>query len=66
MFYSGKPRTVPLNFIPGGQLFPGGWFRRKGFNIIAVEGDWPSAYQLNQYIKGNSSAGSATEALKKF
>ncbi|MGE6489232.1 erythromycin esterase family protein [Paenisporosarcina sp. NPDC076898] len=26
----------------------------KGFNIIAVEGDWPSSQQVNQYIKGYS------------
>ncbi|MGZ4164327.1 MAG: erythromycin esterase family protein, partial [Tumebacillaceae bacterium] len=24
---------------------------RKGFNFIAVEGDWPSCYRLNRYIK---------------
>lgn len=24
----------------------------KGFSILAVEGDWPSAEQVNQYIKG--------------
>lgn len=24
----------------------------KGFNFIAVEGDWPDCYKLNRYIKG--------------
>lgn len=24
----------------------------KGFNLIAVEGDWPDCYRLNRYIKG--------------
>jgi erythromycin esterase len=24
----------------------------KGFNFIAVEGDWPDCYRLNRYIKG--------------
>jgi erythromycin esterase len=24
----------------------------KGFNIIAVEGDWPDCYRVNRYIKG--------------
>src|SRR5688572_30461111 len=24
----------------------------KGFNIIAVEGDWPDCYKLNRFIKG--------------
>lgn len=24
----------------------------KGFNFIAVEGDWPDCYQLNRFIKG--------------
>ena len=41
--------------------------QEKGFNIIAVEGDWPDAYQLNRYIKGDNTAGSsAAEALKSF
>src|SRR5690606_22535880 len=25
----------------------------KGFNIIAVEGNWTDAYQINNYIRGN-------------
>src|SRR6185437_4840003 len=25
---------------------------QKGFSAIAVEGDWPSAQQVNKYIKG--------------
>src|SRR5438445_5728032 len=24
----------------------------KGFNFIAVEGDWPDCYRLNRYVKG--------------
>jgi len=41
--------------------------QEKGFNLIAVEGDWPAAYQLNRYIKGDNTAGSsATEALRSF
>jgi erythromycin esterase-like protein len=24
----------------------------KGFNFIAVEGDWPDCYRINRYIKG--------------
>ncbi|HEV7349330.1 erythromycin esterase family protein [Telluribacter sp.] len=26
----------------------------KGFNFVAVEGDWPDCYRLNRYIKGYS------------
>ena len=26
--------------------------QEKGFNFIAVEGDWPDCYKLNHYIKG--------------
>ncbi len=26
----------------------------KGFNFIAVEGDWPDCYHLNRYVKGYS------------
>lgn len=39
----------------------------KGFRFIAVEGDWPSCYTLNRYVKGYSDAGvEAREALKDF
>jgi erythromycin esterase-like protein len=37
--------------------------QEKGFTLLAVEGDWPDAYQLNRYIRGSSPAGSAREAL---
>ena len=26
----------------------------KGFNAVAVEGDWPDAYQVNRYVRGLS------------
>jgi erythromycin esterase-like protein len=39
----------------------------KGFRFIAVEGDWPSCYSLNRYVKGYSDAGvEVREALKDF
>jgi erythromycin esterase-like protein len=38
----------------------------KGFTLIAVEGDWSEAYPLNSYIRGNSSAATAKEALQSF
>jgi erythromycin esterase-like protein len=28
--------------------------QEKGFTIVAVEGDWPSCYELNRYVKGLS------------
>src|ERR1051325_8960536 len=28
----------------------------KGFRFIAVEGDWPDCYRVNQYVKGESKA----------
>ena len=41
--------------------------REKGFNFIAVEGDWPDSYKLNRYIKNYSGAGtSAFEVLHTF
>jgi len=40
---------------------------QKGFTAIAVEGDWPSAQIINQYIKGYSdSDASAQEIVKAF
>jgi erythromycin esterase len=39
----------------------------KGFNFIAVEGDWPDCYRLNRYIKNYSQAGKdAFEVLHAF
>jgi erythromycin esterase len=32
--------------------------QEKGFNFIAVEGDWPDCYKINRYVKGYKDAGS--------
>ncbi|MBM7569112.1 erythromycin esterase family protein [Paenibacillus sacheonensis] len=37
----------------------------KGYTFIAVEGDWPSCYALNRYIKGHAGT-HAREALNDF
>jgi erythromycin esterase-like protein len=29
----------------------------KGFNFVAVEGDWPDCYKINRYVKGYPDAG---------
>ena len=31
--------------------------QERGFNFIAVEGDWPDCYKLNRYVKGYKDAG---------
>lgn len=39
---------------------------QKGFNVIAVEGDWPSVQAVNHYVKGYGDEGaSAKEILVK-
>ena len=39
----------------------------KGFNFIAVEGDWPDCYQLNRYLKNYPDANpNAYEVLLNF
>lgn len=40
--------------------------REKGFRLIAVEGDWPDCYRVNQYIQGERSESSAAEVLEQF
>jgi len=41
--------------------------QEQGVQFIAVEGDWPSCYSVNRYIKGlPGAASSAEEALKDF
>src|SRR5215213_3311743 len=38
----------------------------KGFSAIAIEGDWPDAYQVNQYVRGLGTLASAEQALASF
>ena len=40
--------------------------QEKGFTLVAVEGDWPDAYTLNQYIQGKGAPGRALEVLRAF
>ncbi|MFC4319854.1 erythromycin esterase family protein [Litchfieldia salsa] len=36
---------------------------QKGFKVIAVEGDWPSCFQVNSYIKGYHQDSSSEQVL---
>lgn len=38
--------------------------KEHGYSIVAIEGDWPAASQVNRYIQGG--AGSTSEALAGF
>lgn len=40
----------------------------RGFNAVAIEGDWPDAYRVNRYIKGEEtmSASQALDGFKRF
>lgn len=38
----------------------------KGFNAVAVEADWPDAYRVNSYLRGNSAATDPGAALATF
>ncbi len=38
----------------------------RGFNLVAVEADWPDAYRVNRYIRGIGSDPDATSALSGF
>lgn len=41
--------------------------KEKGFNFIAVEGDWPDCYKLNRYIKGYADQNKKSgEVLRDF
>jgi erythromycin esterase-like protein len=37
-----------------------------GHTVIAIEGDWPDAYRVNRYIRGESGDASPEEALSDF
>ncbi|MFL5484662.1 MAG: erythromycin esterase family protein [Gemmatimonadaceae bacterium] len=38
----------------------------KGFNAVAVEADWPDAYRVNRYVRGDSDDADADAALAGF
>ena len=38
----------------------------KGFTAVAVEADWPDAYRVNRYVRGQSEDGDADAALGGF
>jgi erythromycin esterase-like protein len=40
--------------------------REKGFTVVAVEADWPDAYRVNRYIRGEGHDKNADHALAGF
>lgn len=38
----------------------------KGFSAVAVEADWPDAYRVNRYVRGESEDSDSEEALRGF
>ena len=40
--------------------------REKGFTAVAVEADWPDAYRVNRYVRGEGKDTDAEEALGGF
>ena len=39
---------------------------RKGFNVVAVEADWPDAYRVNRWVRHASTDADAETALGDF
>jgi erythromycin esterase-like protein len=39
---------------------------QKGFDAVAIEGDWPDAYRVNRYVRGLGEDASAADALAGF
>ncbi len=40
--------------------------QEHGFNVVAVEGDWPDVYRINCFVRGRGSDSSAEAALGSF
>lgn len=38
----------------------------KGFNAVAAEADWPDAYRVNRYVRGEKGDGDSVDALSGF
>ncbi len=39
---------------------------QRGFNAVAVEGDWPDAYRINRFVRGESGDVDSVDALGGF
>ena len=40
--------------------------KEKGFTAVAVEADWPDAYRVNRFVRGQNNDAGAIEALADF
>lgn len=40
--------------------------QEKGFTAVAAEADWPDAYRVNRYVRGQGDDGTAEKALSGF
>ena len=40
--------------------------KEKGFTLVTVEGDWPDAYALNQFVHGRGTAKTGPDAVQAF
>jgi erythromycin esterase-like protein len=40
--------------------------REKGFAAVAVEADWPDAYRVNRFVRGQAADSDAVDALEGF
>ena len=40
--------------------------QQKGFNAVAVEADWPDAYRVNRFVRGENNDTEAIDALEGF
>lgn len=38
----------------------------KGFNAVAIEGDWPDAYRVHRFVRGTGKEKTVPEALRDF
>ena len=47
-------------------LITGRLIREKGFRAVAVEADWPDAYRVNRYVRGDGRDQEAIDALADF
>jgi erythromycin esterase len=70
----GDARCVLLGEASHGTADYYGWraaltrrlIAERGFTFVAVEGDWPDCWQVNCYVRGASSVGSAREVLHGY
>ena len=63
---SARPRTARTSSTASARSSRRRLIAEKGFTAVAVEADWPDAYRVNRYVRGDGADEDAVDALGDF